>query len=139
VFTRCARSHPSLRTIAATLAHTLPDAGFVELAGSGHVTYAERPDEFAAAVAAFATEVGGRDRVGLPSAGTGHQVALDIARTITRSTGEACGPRCLTFQGATSSYCSRPNSIQRTDLQDFVPGSADHAAARSSESRTARN
>jgi 3-oxoadipate enol-lactonase len=38
----------------------LPDAHFVELAGSGHVTYAERPDEFAQAVAAFATEVTNR-------------------------------------------------------------------------------
>ena len=33
------------------------DARFVELHGSGHVTYAERPDEFARAVAAFATEL----------------------------------------------------------------------------------
>lgn len=53
-------SHPALRAIAATLARALPDARFVELAGSGHVTYAERPDEFARAVAAFATEVTGR-------------------------------------------------------------------------------
>jgi pimeloyl-ACP methyl ester carboxylesterase len=29
----------------------------VELHGSGHVTYAERPDEFADAVAAFATDL----------------------------------------------------------------------------------
>ena len=50
-------SHPVLRAIAATLARALPDARFAELAGSGHVTYAERPDEFAQAVAAFATEV----------------------------------------------------------------------------------
>ena len=51
------QSHPALRAIAATLAHALPDARFAELAGAGHVTYAERPDEFAQAVAAFATEV----------------------------------------------------------------------------------
>lgn len=50
-------SHPALRAIAATLARALPDARFAELAGSGHVTYAERPDEFARAVAAFAAEV----------------------------------------------------------------------------------
>jgi 3-oxoadipate enol-lactonase len=53
-------SHPSLRTIAAKLAGALPDARFVELEGSGHVTYAERPAEFAEAVAAFAAEVGAR-------------------------------------------------------------------------------
>jgi pimeloyl-ACP methyl ester carboxylesterase len=50
-------SHPALRAIAATLARALPDARFIELAGSGHVTYAERPDEFARAVTAFASEV----------------------------------------------------------------------------------
>ena len=50
-------SHPALRQIASTLARELPDARFVPLEGSGHVTYAERPDEFARAVAAFAHEV----------------------------------------------------------------------------------
>ena len=50
-------SHPSLRAIAAALARALPDARFVELEGSGHVTYAERPDQFAQAVAAFAEEI----------------------------------------------------------------------------------
>jgi len=53
-------SHPALRAIAATLARALPDARFVELAGAGHVTYAERPDDFARAVAAFATEATSR-------------------------------------------------------------------------------
>ena len=53
-------SHPALRAIAAALVRALPDARFVELAGSGHVTYAERPDEFARAVAAFVTEVTSR-------------------------------------------------------------------------------
>ena len=53
-------SHPALRAVTATLARALPDARFTELAGSGHVTYAERPDEFARAVAAFATEVTSR-------------------------------------------------------------------------------
>lgn len=51
------KSHPTLRAIAAVLVRSLPDARFVELTGSGHVTYAERPDEFAQAVAAFAREV----------------------------------------------------------------------------------
>ena len=41
------------RAIAATLARNLPRAELVELAGSGHVTYAERPDEFAMAVRRF--------------------------------------------------------------------------------------
>lgn len=50
-------SHPALRTIAATLAAALPHGRLLELDGSGHVTYAERPDEFAAAVAAFATDL----------------------------------------------------------------------------------
>jgi pimeloyl-ACP methyl ester carboxylesterase len=50
------QSHPALRAVAATLVRALPDAAFVELAGSGHVTYAERLDEFATAVSAFATE-----------------------------------------------------------------------------------
>jgi 3-oxoadipate enol-lactonase len=50
-------SHPALRSIARVLARGLPDARFVELLGSGHVTYAERPDEFARAVVAFATEL----------------------------------------------------------------------------------
>ncbi|MTD54559.1 alpha/beta fold hydrolase [Amycolatopsis pithecellobii] len=50
-------SHPALRAIAGTLARALPDTRFVELDGSGHVTYAERPDEFAGVVAAFAAEV----------------------------------------------------------------------------------
>lgn len=50
-------SHPALRQIASTLARELPDARFVPLEGSGHVTYAEAPDEFARAVAAFAREL----------------------------------------------------------------------------------
>lgn len=53
-------SHPALRAIAATVARSLPDARFVELDGSGHVTYAERPEAFARAVAAFADEVASR-------------------------------------------------------------------------------
>jgi 3-oxoadipate enol-lactonase len=56
------RSHPALREIAAALARALPDARFAELADSGHVTYAERPGEFADAVAAFATEVTSQER-----------------------------------------------------------------------------
>jgi pimeloyl-ACP methyl ester carboxylesterase len=42
---------------AGVLAAALPDARFVELDGSGHVTDLEKPDEFAAAVAAFAAEI----------------------------------------------------------------------------------
>ena len=49
-------SHPSLRAFAAVLVRRLPRARWVELAGSGHVTYAERPAEFADAVASFAAE-----------------------------------------------------------------------------------
>ena len=50
-------SHPSLMSTTGLLARSLPDARFVELEGSGHVTYAEKPAEFATAVAAFAHEV----------------------------------------------------------------------------------
>lgn len=53
-------SHRALREIASVLVRELPDARSVELDGSGHVTYAERPDEFARAVAAFATEITAR-------------------------------------------------------------------------------
>lgn len=49
-------SNPALRSVAQRLADALPDARFIELEGSGHVTYREKPDEFAAAVAAFAAE-----------------------------------------------------------------------------------
>jgi 3-oxoadipate enol-lactonase len=55
-------SHPALRTMAITLARALPDARLVQLEGSGHVTYAERPDEFSHAVAAFAGELVGAVR-----------------------------------------------------------------------------
>jgi len=50
-------SHASLRSVAHRLATALPDARFVELDGSGHVTYAERPDDFANAVSVFAAEL----------------------------------------------------------------------------------
>ena len=49
-------SHPALRTAAHTLADWLPDARYLELE-CGHVTYAERPEEFAYGVAAFAAEL----------------------------------------------------------------------------------
>lgn len=48
-------SHPALHTGARTLADWLPDARYLEL-DCGHVTYAEQPEQFARAVAAFATE-----------------------------------------------------------------------------------
>lgn len=51
-----AHSHPALRSAAHTLADWLPDARLVEL-DCGHVTYAERPDEFAQAVVSFVAEV----------------------------------------------------------------------------------
>jgi 3-oxoadipate enol-lactonase len=50
-------SHSTFRSIASQLAAALPDARFVELEGSGHVTYAERPDDFARAVSVFAAEL----------------------------------------------------------------------------------
>lgn len=52
------RSHPALFAAANTLARWLPDARYLEL-DCGHVTYAERPAEFAQAVTAFAAELAG--------------------------------------------------------------------------------
>lgn len=51
---RGSESDPALMTIAGILAESMPGAQFVELQGSGHVTYFEKPEEFAAAVEAFA-------------------------------------------------------------------------------------
>jgi pimeloyl-ACP methyl ester carboxylesterase len=51
------RSAPAFRSIARRLASALTDARLVELPGSGHVTYAERPDEFAGAVSDFVTSL----------------------------------------------------------------------------------
>lgn len=59
-------SHPSFRSVTHRLAAVLPDARFVELEGSGHVTYAERPDGFENAVRVFAAEL---DRRTTASAG----------------------------------------------------------------------
>jgi 3-oxoadipate enol-lactonase len=50
-------SHPMLRRIAQILAGAIPGCRSVELIGSGHVTYYERPAEFAAAVRSFADSV----------------------------------------------------------------------------------
>lgn len=52
-----ALSHPTFLSVARGLAAALPDARYLELEGSGHVTYFEQVDAFAAALAAFATEV----------------------------------------------------------------------------------
>jgi 3-oxoadipate enol-lactonase len=46
-------SHPMFRAVTDVLAAHIPDARLVELAHSGHVTYAEQPEAFAAAVLAF--------------------------------------------------------------------------------------
>lgn len=48
-------SHPALHTAAHTLADWLPDARYLEL-DCGHVTYAEQPEQFARAVAAFVSD-----------------------------------------------------------------------------------
>lgn len=56
-------SHPAFHSVARRLAAALPDARFMEVGGSGHVTYAERPDAFFTAVSAFAAEVDRRDPV----------------------------------------------------------------------------
>lgn len=43
-------SHPVLRRVARVIAESMPNARLVELAGVGHVTYAEAPEEFAGLV-----------------------------------------------------------------------------------------
>lgn len=50
-------SHPTLRTVATVLARALPDPRWIEIEDCGHVTYAEQPKQFAAAVATFAREI----------------------------------------------------------------------------------
>jgi pimeloyl-ACP methyl ester carboxylesterase len=50
-------SHPAFQSIARRLAGALADARFIELADSGHVTYAEQPEAFAQAVRVFAAEL----------------------------------------------------------------------------------
>ncbi|HEX8981762.1 MAG TPA: alpha/beta hydrolase [Ktedonobacterales bacterium] len=45
---------PFFFPITDTLAQTIPGAQLVEIHGSGHVTYAEQPEQFAAAVESFA-------------------------------------------------------------------------------------
>lgn len=50
VIIRGTESIPVFRQVAATLADGMPNARLVELAGSGHVTYFEKPAEFEAAV-----------------------------------------------------------------------------------------
>ena len=54
-------SHPSLRRVAHRLAAALADARLIELESCGHVTYAERPVEFAHAVSVFTAELDRRD------------------------------------------------------------------------------
>lgn len=51
---RGSESDAGLREIAGIVAESVPGARLVELQGSGHVTYAEKPAEFAAAVESFA-------------------------------------------------------------------------------------
>lgn len=51
---RGSESIPLFRSVADMLARHIPGARLVELEGSGHVTYAEKPEEFAAAVMEFA-------------------------------------------------------------------------------------
>lgn len=50
---RGATSFPIFQHVTATLAEGMPNNQVVELDGSGHVTYFEKPAEFAAAVVAF--------------------------------------------------------------------------------------
>ena len=53
-------SLPVFRTVAGVLAAHIHSAELVELANSGHVTYAEQPEAFARAVRSFAQRIGAR-------------------------------------------------------------------------------
>jgi 3-oxoadipate enol-lactonase len=53
-------SLPMFRAIVGILAERLPNAELVELQDCGHITYAEQPAEFAAAVASFAQRLANR-------------------------------------------------------------------------------
>jgi pimeloyl-ACP methyl ester carboxylesterase len=46
-------SHPMFPAVVRVLANGVPQAQLREMTGSGHVTYAERPDEFSRAVSDF--------------------------------------------------------------------------------------
>ena len=50
-------SHPFLQSTPRVIAASVPSAQLVELPASGHVTYAEQPDAFAAAIRSFAHDV----------------------------------------------------------------------------------
>ena len=52
---RGSESMPVFRAVADVLAENIPGARLVELEGSGHVTYAEKPEAFAAEVLSFAS------------------------------------------------------------------------------------
>jgi 3-oxoadipate enol-lactonase len=51
---------PIFRRVATLVAESVPGAELVEIPGSGHVTYAESPEVFAAAVRRFARSLAGR-------------------------------------------------------------------------------
>ncbi len=53
------KSFPVAQSISQQLAEALPNARLVELEGSGHVTYAERPAAFAEQVSRFANQITG--------------------------------------------------------------------------------
>lgn len=57
-------SDPFLQSTPRVIASSVPSARLVELSDSGHVTYAEQPDAFAAAVRAFAHDVFSADGAG---------------------------------------------------------------------------
>ncbi len=59
---RGTESLPVLMNIATIVADSIPNARLLSLAGSGHVTYYEKPQEFASAVLGFASGVKGYAR-----------------------------------------------------------------------------
>lgn len=148
-------SPPFHRSISQALAAALPDARFVELAGSGHVTYYERPDEFAAAVAAFAAETDRRmsppaeDRFEVRSAdGTALAVWVDgsgpplvlVHGTLTDHTGFAqlvdeLRPDVTTFAVDRRGYGSTGDRGRYTIEQEFedVAAVVDAVAARTGQ------
>jgi pimeloyl-ACP methyl ester carboxylesterase len=51
-------SHPMFPAVARVLAHGVPHAQLRQITGSGHVTYAEQPEQFAGAVSGFVVPAG---------------------------------------------------------------------------------
>jgi pimeloyl-ACP methyl ester carboxylesterase len=78
------RSHPAFPAIARILAVGFPNAKLRKLDGSGHVTYAERPDEFAQIITDFVTSMSQTQSTAPVPAGVPSRPAPKPYRSTTR-------------------------------------------------------